>query len=156
VSSGISSRSLRYSRPRVLPPDGVGVPQTFPRHRLGRIGRPWFVPSPLGHRQSIGSPSCTTATATNARRGVTVRWSAGDDATTMRGPPAATIRTEVATMTVGRTVVLLLNDLALESLAGPSAALSFWPSFANRPTSRNTAVKPTPSFGWPITAWLVS
>ena len=54
-----------------------------------------------------------------------MRWSAGDDAMTMRGPPAATIHTEAATMIVGRTAVLLLNRLAPESLAGPFVALSF-------------------------------
>ena len=87
------------------------------------------------------------ALATDARHKVTTMWSVGDGATTTRGPPEATTHTKVAATIVARTVVLLLGHLALESLAGPSAELSFWPGFANRPTSRNTAVKPTLTFG---------
>ena len=68
----------------------------------------------------------------------------------------ATIHTATAARIVGRTVAPLLNHLAPEFLAGPFVVLSFQPGFANRPTSRNTVAKPTPSFGWPITAWLVS
>ena len=73
-----------------------------------------------------------------------MRWSAGDDATIMRGLPGATIRTEVAVMTVRRTTVLLLNRLALESLAGPSALLISRPGFGNQPTSRSTARETNP------------
>ena len=39
-------------------------------------------------------------------------------------------------MTAGKTVVLPLSRLVLESLAEPSALLIFWPSFGNRPTSK--------------------
>ena len=49
-----------------------------------------------------------------------------------------------------------LDRLAAESSARPSAALASLPGFGNRPTSQSTAARPTPSFGWPITAWLVS
>ena len=75
---------------------------------------------------------------------------------TTMGPPEATTRTEAVAMIVGRTVVLLLGHLVLESLAGPSTTLTSRPSFANQPTSRSTVARPTPSYGWPITAWLVS
>ena len=63
------------------------------------------------------------ASTTDVRHGTTMRLSAGDDATIMRGPPGATIHTEVAVVTVRRTAVLLLNRLALESSAEPSALL---------------------------------
>ena len=79
-------------------------------------------------------------------------WSAGDGATTTMGLPEATTRTEAVATIVGKTTALLLGHLVLESLAGPSAALSFRPGYANRPTSRNTVAKPTPSFGRPIIA----
>ena len=60
-----------------------------------------------------------------------MKWSVGDDATITRGPPEATIHTGVAVMIVRRTVVLLLNRLALESSAEPSALLISRPGFGN-------------------------
>ena len=133
-----------------------GVPRNYPRHRLGRIERPQFIPSLLGHQQPTRPPRCTTASATDARRKATTMWSAGDGATTTMGPPEATTRTEVVATTVGMARVLLLGHLALESLARPSAAPTSLPGFGNRPTSQSTAVRPTSSCGWPITTWLVS
>ena len=85
-----------------------------------------------------------------------MRWSADDGATTVRGPPEATIHIGAAATIAERTAVLLLNHLALESSVEPSAMLSFQPGFASQPTSPNIAVRPTPSSGSPITAWLVS
>ena len=120
------------------------------------MGRPRSVLSPLRCRQPIGSPRSTTASITDARRRVTTRWSADDDATTVRGPPEATICIGAAIMTVRKTAVLLLNHLALESLVEPSAMLSFQPSFASQPTSPSIAVRPTLSSSSPIAAWLVS
>ena len=146
----------RYSRPKVLPLDGTGASQNYPRHRLGRIERPRFVPSLLGHQRPTRPPLCTTASATDARRKATMMWSAGDGATTTMGPLEATTCTGAVATTVGRTTVLLLGHLAPESLARPSAALTSLPGFGNRPTSQSTAVRPTPSCDWPITTWLVS
>ena len=53
-----------------------------------------------------------TASTTDVRRRVTTRWSVDDDATTVRGPPEATIRIGAAATTVRRTAVPLLNRLA--------------------------------------------
>ena len=80
---------------------------------------------------------------------------AGDGATTT-GPPEATTHTEAVATTVGKTAVLPLSRLVLESLVEPSALLIFRPDFSNRPTSQSTVAKPILNFGWPITAWLVS
>ena len=139
VNSETFSRPLRYSRPKAPRLDGAGTPRNGPRCMTA--SRP---------------PQCTTASATDARRKATTMWSVGDGATTTMGLPEVTNYTEAVTTTVGRTVVLLLGHLALKSLARPSAAPHSLPSFDNRPTSRNTVVRPTPSCGWPITAWLVS
>ena len=89
------------------------------------MGRPRSVLSPLRCRQPIGSPRSTTASITDTRRRVTTRWSVDDDATIVRGPLEATIRTAAAVMTVRKTVVLLLNHLALGSSAESSATPSF-------------------------------
>ena len=152
ASSETSSRPPRYSRPKVSPVDGVGAPRNYPRHRIGRIERPRFVPSLLGHQLPTRPHRCTTALATDARRKATTMWSAGDGTTTMMGPPEATTRIEVAVTTMGRTVVLLLGRLALESSARPSVVPTSRPSFDNRPTSQSIAARPTLSCGWPITA----
>ena len=76
-----------------------------------------------------------TASTTDARRKATTKWSPDDGATIVRGPPGATIHTEVAVTTVGKTAVLLLSHLALGFLVEPSALLISWPDFGNRPTS---------------------
>jgi hypothetical protein len=154
--SSETSRPSRYSRPKFLPLDGAGAPRNYPQHRLSRIERPRFVPSLLGHRQLTRPLWCTTASVTNMRRKATMMWSTGDGATTTMGPPEATTRTEAVATTVGRTAVLLLGHLALESSARPSVMPPSWPGFGNRPTSQSIAARPTPSCGWPITAWLVS
>ena len=80
-------------------------------------------------------PRFTTASTTDARRKMTTTWSKGDGATTAMGPPEATRCTKAAATIVGRTAAPLLNRLAPEFLAGPSAMLSFQPGFTNRPTS---------------------
>ena len=65
-----------------------------------------------------------TASTIDMRCRETMRWSADDDATTVRGPPEATIRIGVAVMTARKTVVPLLNHLALRSSVELSATLS--------------------------------
>ena len=121
TSSETSSRPPRYNRPKVPPLDGMGAPRNYPRHRLGRIERPQFVPSPLRRRQPTGPPRCTTDSVAGARCKATTMWSADDGASRTMGPPEATTRTEAAATTVARTTVLHLGHLALESLAGPFA-----------------------------------
>ena len=156
VSSETSSRPPWYNRLKVPPLDGAGAPRNYPRHRLSRIERPRFVQCLVGHPKPTRPPRCTTASVTDTRRMATTMWSAGDGAMTTTGLPEATTRTKAVATIVGRTAVLLLGHLALESLAGPSTALTSRPSFGNRPTSQSTAARPTLSCGWPITAWLVS
>ena len=57
---------------------------------------------------------------------------------TTMGPPEATTRTEAVATIVGRTVVLLLGCLALESSARPSAVLHSLPGFGNQATSQSS------------------
>jgi hypothetical protein len=71
-------------------------------------------------------------------------------------PPGATTHTEAAATTVKRTAVLLPSHLALEFLAELFATLTSQPGFGNLPTSQSIAARRTPSYGWPIIAWLVS
>ena len=114
VRSETSSRLLWCSKLKVSPPDGAEASWNYPRCRLGRIERPRFVPSLLGHQEPTRPPWCTIASAIDARRKATTMWSADDDTTTMTGSPEATTRTEAAATTVARTAVLLLGHLALE------------------------------------------
>ena len=75
-----------------------------------------------------------TTSTTDARHRATMRWSADDGATTVRGPPEATIHIGAAATTVRRTAVLLLRRLALEFLVELSALLISPPGFGNQPT----------------------
>ena len=54
-----------------------------------------------------------TASTIDTRGRETMRWSADGDATTVRGPPEATMCTEVAATTARKTAALLLSHLAL-------------------------------------------
>ena len=158
ANSETFSRPPRYSRLKAPCLDGAGTPWKGPQRRLYKIERPRCTTASRPPRctTASGPPRCTTASATDARRKATMMWSAGDGATTMMGQPEATTHTEAVATIVGRTAALLLGHLALESSARPSAVPTSQSGFNNRPTSQSTAARPTPSCGWPITAWLVS
>ena len=85
----------------------------------------------MAHR----APCFWTASAIDARYRETMRWLAGDDATTTRGPLGATTHTEAVATTAERTAVLPLNRQALGSSAGPSALPFSRPVFGNQPIS---------------------